>query len=187
MLLAAVSRQRRVGTGRSASLVRSRFASTALRCSVLRPVAQLAAFTAFTPLRQGATRMLRTRFALAASPALLGAPEARCAQCPHAFAVLSLVFGDTANHVGSRQAVPGGGDLWGGEKRRFAVGARSALRNHSRRACLSEANAVRVASCATHPLGEHRRAVDAKRDRPSMSRRRAAPAAMRAIRAATGK
>ena len=68
------SRQRRVGTGRGASLGRSRFASTALRYSVLRPVAQLAAFTT---LRQGATRMIRTRFALAASPAFLGAPEAR--------------------------------------------------------------------------------------------------------------
>ena len=52
----------------------------------------------------------------AASPALLGAPEARCAQYPRAFAGELLVFGGTANHRGSRQAVPGGGDLWGAEE-----------------------------------------------------------------------
>ena len=176
------SRQRRVGTGRGASLGRSRFASTALRYSVLRPVAQLAAFTAFTTLRQGATRMIRTRFALAASPAFLGAPEARRTPCPHAFAETLLAFmrASNANDLGARQGLPGGGDLWGAEEASPGGGARSALRKHSRRACLSEVNAVTVASCATRPRIEHRSGVDAKRDRPSVSPRRAAPDARRA-------
>ena len=163
------SRQRRVGTGRGASLGRSRFASTALRYSVLRPVAQLAAFPTVTPLRQGATRMIRTRFALAASPAFLGTPEARCTQCPRAFADALLVFGSFSNfnNVGSRQAVPGGGDLWGAEERSPGGGARSALRKHFRRACPNAVRVAHVVSCATGRKTEHRRAVDAKRDRTS--------------------
>ena len=121
-------------------------------------------------VRTSATKVFTNRAArAAASPALLGAPEARCAQCPRAFAGKLLVFGGTANHLGSRQAVPGGGDLWGAEeaspghkqssglfvpgerlghwpsaacKASPGGGARSALRKPSRRACLSEVNAV---------------------------------------------
>ena len=69
-----------------------------------------------------------TRFALAASPALLGAPEARCAQCPRAFADALLVFGGNTNPIGSRQAVPGGGDLWGAEEAQPARPAQGVAR-----------------------------------------------------------
>ena len=73
-----------------------------------------------------------------------------------------LVAG-TARRWPSRQAVPGGGDLWGGEERRSWVGTRSALRNLTRRVCLNAANAVSVVSYATRPKGEHRSGVGAKR------------------------
>ena len=48
----------------------------------------------------------------------------------------------------SRQAVPGGGDLWGDEERRLEGGARSALQHLTRSSCLSAAAAGRVASSA---------------------------------------
>ena len=34
--------------------------------------------------------------------------------------------------MGTRQAVPGGGAVWGGEERKAGVGARSALRHQTR-------------------------------------------------------
>ncbi|MCO5122273.1 MAG: hypothetical protein M9915_00800 [Rhizobacter sp.] len=63
----------------------------------------------------------------------------------------------------SRQAVPAGGDLWSDEDRRTGVGARSALRELTRRNCLSATNAVSEASSATRPLAENRSAVGAVR------------------------
>jgi len=65
-----------------------------------------------------------------------------------------------ATMVFSRQGVSGGGDFWGGEKRRSGVGARSAPRDLSRRACLSAAN------CAARPRFEHRSGVGAQRRPP---------------------
>ncbi len=62
-----------------------------------------------------------------------------------------------------RRAVPGSGAVCVGEKRRHAVGARSALCKLTRRGCLSAAPAGRVASSATRPLAEHRSAVGAQR------------------------
>ncbi len=61
-------------------------APTALRCSVLRPVAELAARRALTALKQPRRACQRTRCALAASPVLLVAPEARRDRPPQAFA-----------------------------------------------------------------------------------------------------
>jgi DNA-binding transcriptional LysR family regulator len=67
---------------------------------------------------------------VAASPALLGALEAHCRVSAHAFAEAMLARHRwRSHHPASRQAVPGGGDLCGGEERRFGVGAQSALRN----------------------------------------------------------
>jgi len=130
-------------------------------------------------VQTSATKVFTNRAAReAARPVLPGAPEARCAQRPRAFAG-DVVLGGGGTHTASRQAVPGGGNLWGAEEHSPGGGARSALRHLTRRACPSEVNAVRVASCATHPLGEHRRAVDAKRDRPSVSPHRVPPAATR--------
>ena len=66
----------------------------------------------------------------------------------------------------SRQAGPGGGDLWGAEEHSGRGGARSALRDHSHRTCLNEEPAGRVVSCAMRPCREHRRAVCAFSARP---------------------
>jgi hypothetical protein len=68
--------------------------------------------------------------------------------------------------VASRQAVLGGGDFWGDEKRRPGVGARSAHPQLTRRGCLNEANAVSAVSSATRPQAEHRSAVGAQRRPP---------------------
>ena len=66
----------------------------------------------------------------------------------------------------SRQAGPGGGDLWGAEEHSGRGGARSALRDHSHRTCLNEEPAGRVVSCAMGHYHEHRRAVCAFSARP---------------------
>ncbi len=133
-----------------------RFAPTALRCSVLQPAAELAS------LRQW--RRVSSRSALAraaASPVLLGAPQARRGLSGHAFAGNAVVRGEREEP--SRQAVPAGGDLWSDEDRRTGVGERSAFRELTRRHCLSAANAVSEASSATRPLAENRSAVVAQR------------------------
>jgi hypothetical protein len=65
-----------------------------------------------------------------------------------------------------RRAVPGGGDLCGGEKRRPGVGARSALRKLTRGSCPRAATAGRVASSAARPRAEHRSGVGAQRRPP---------------------
>src|SRR5450755_1022922 len=101
----------------------------------------------------------------AASPPLLGASEARPDLPERTFAQTLVVFANTA--VGaSRQAVPGGGDFCGDEKRRTGVGARSALRRLTRRVCSNAANEVSVVSYAARPQAEHRSGVGAKRRPP---------------------
>jgi hypothetical protein len=70
------------------------------------------------------------------------------------------------NCAGARRAVPGGGDFCGDEKRRPAVGARSALRRLTRRSCPNAESAANAVSSATRPRGEHRSGVGAQR-RPS--------------------
>ena len=159
----AWSRQRRVETGRSASLARSVLRPTALRCSVLRPVAELTTRTAFASFEQPRRECLRV--ALRARPQVLrfsAHQKARCGLSPRAFADALLVLAATkTKNTASRQAGPGAGDLWGAEQRSPEGGARSALRKHSRRGCSNGANAVRKVSSATHPPGEQRRAVGA--------------------------
>ena len=117
----------------------------------------------------------------AARPALLGSAQARPDRGPSAMA------SDGGGYPSSRTSVvavrdghSGAGSLWGGEKRRPMVGARSALRHLTRRACLSAAPAGRVASCATRPSGEHRSGVGRSTDRPSVSLPRNAQHALRA-------
>ena len=62
----------------------------------------------------------------------------------------------------ARQAVPGGGDFWGGEERSSEFGARSALRELTRRDCLSAESVANEASFATRPRAEHHSAVAAQ-------------------------
>ena len=88
-----------------------------------------------------------------------------------------------------RRAVPGSGAVCVGEKRRHAVGARSALCKLTRRGCLSAAPTGRVASSATRPLAEHRSAVGAQRrptqpaPLPGSARRDAQTSIFQALRA----
>jgi len=97
---------------------------------------------------------------------LLGAPEARCSLPGRAFAESLAVLGSKTKTGAARQAVPGGGDFWGGEEHSPGVGARSAHQHLTRRICLNAANAVRVVSYATRPQGAHRSEVEAKRRPP---------------------
>ena len=69
------------------------------------------------------------------------------------------------------QSVAAGGARWWrfqrrAEERRRRGGARSALRQHSHRGCLSVAPAGRAASSSVRPGGEHRRSVGAFSARP---------------------
>jgi len=78
-------------------------------------------------------------------------PMQRGVCCRHATAVLE------------RQAVPGGGDFWGDEKRRAGVGARSALRGLTRRNCLTAVSEANEGSFSARPRTEHRSGVGAQR------------------------
>ncbi len=152
------------------------FAPTSL--SVLRPRRGTHCVRVALSVQTAATRMMTSRASRwAASPGLAGrsgplalplaATEARCGLSPRAFADALLVFGSpNTKDTASRQAVAGGGDLWGAEERSPGGGARSALRQHSRRGCSNGVRAARVVSSAPHPLGEHHRAVGASSARP---------------------
>jgi hypothetical protein len=136
--------------------------ASGLACSVLQPAAELAALTAFAALRQW--RRVSSRSALAraaASPVLLGAPQARRGLPGHAFAGAFVRL--YAREEPARQVVPAGGDLWSDEDRRTGVGARSALRRLTRRNCLSAVSEANAASSATRPRSENRSAVGAVR------------------------
>lgn len=169
-LLRSCVRQRRARMPGNASLKRSPMA-TALRCSCLRPTAELASRCALRSDSCGES-VNEARKRAAASPALLGASEARCRASAHAFAELGLECPQVARHqvpchmIASRQSWLGGGDLCGGEERRFGGGARSALRHLICRSCLSVARNARAASSAARPRNEHHSAVCAKRRPP---------------------
>src|SRR5205814_7110020 len=100
-------------------------------------------------------------------PALLSAPEARPSLPARAFAEPAAVFvANTTTGSTSRQAVPGGGDFWGEEQRRAGLGARSALRQLTRRRCLSAVSEANVASWAPRARTEQRTGVGAQRRPP---------------------
>lgn len=141
------------------------------------PVAELATFAALTALRQ--PRRVRSRCALRARPPALcfSAAHSRPGAAPRSGLHAVLACHESNNAAGgSRQAVPGRGDLWGDEKRRPGVGARSALRRLPRRSCSSAVSEANAASSAARPWAEHRSAVGAA-DRPSMSPCRVPPGA----------
>ncbi len=162
-------RQMRVRMPGSASLKRSP-AATALRCSCLRPTAELASRFALRSDNCGES-VNEARKRAAASPALLGASEARCRASAHAFAAAWLACQQVARQTFAlRQALCGGRDLCGGEERRFGVGARSALRHLARRSCLSGVRKAHAASSAARPRIEHHSAVEAKRRPPQCER-----------------
>jgi len=132
------------------------------------PVAQLASFAALSALRH--VQRVRGRCALARAGHKASAPRRPAGALPPARARLcgssrGARFGNQPRWP-SRRAVPGRGDLWGGEERRTGVGARSALRRLTRRTCLSAESAANEASCAARPQAEHRSAVGAERRPP---------------------
>ncbi len=102
----------------------------------------------------------------ATSPAILGAPEALRSLSGRAFAVKRGVLLTRTTLVASRQALHGRGDLCGGEERKPSVGARSALRELTRRSCLSAVSAANEASSATRLKAEHHSAAGAQRRPP---------------------
>jgi hypothetical protein len=171
-----------------------RFASTSLRCSVSRP-RRITRLDRFAHCAQtNAPSQMTTRAAReAASPGLAGragpggpavrkaqavprtvcvpahllsAPEARCSLPERAFAHTTVVFWSKTTTGAARQAVPGGGDFCGDEERKRSVGARSALRELTRRSCLSAVSEANEASSATRLKAEHRSGVVAKRRPP---------------------
>ena len=143
-----------------------RCAPTALRCSVSWP-RRGTRYVHFVhcALTAAPSQWLMRAARAATSPALLGAPEARSSLPARAFAGAWAVRGRTDTGF-SRQAVPAGGDFWGDEERRSEVGARSALRELTRRGCSSAVSAANVASSAARPRTEHRSAVGAQRRPP---------------------
>jgi len=75
--------------------------------------------------------------------ALLGASEAHRVLPEPGFAAALVAFGANASKAPtSRQAAPGRGDFCGDEERSAGVGARSALRPHACRICLSAARSA---------------------------------------------
>ena len=101
----------------------------------------------------------------AASSPLLGAAEAHRSPQRRSRAVAELACSKLrSNTMGtSREAVPGRGDLCGGEKHRVGGGTRSVLRQHARRSCLSGGRTAHAASSAALPRHEHHSAVGAQR------------------------
>ena len=168
-----------------------RCAVTSLRCSVLRPRRQthcvrfaLSAQTMATSqtTKRAARAAMKPGLAGRAGPSgpavrkaqtvprtvcvpahLLGAPEGAPQPARKRLCCGVVCVRRNTNIGSARQAVPGGGSLWGAEERSLVVGARSVLRKHTRRRCLNGANAVSAVSSATRPRGEHRRGVGAKR------------------------
>ena len=79
----------------------------------------------------------------------------------------------------SRQRGPGGGAFGGGETRSGRVGARSALRKHTRRRCLSGVLSEHEACSTAQPGREHRSGVGLTADRPRRPHPQAPAAARR--------
>ena len=183
-----------------------------LRCSVLRAVAELAAFASLSTLEQ--LRRVSSRSALRAlpaSPALLGAAEALRPPPARLFAIQRHLFAKEADAQASSLCVgrtracgarreagsmpasrlpstqrtgvcrkDGGGcpaaRLCGAEERSPSVGARSALRELTRRGCSSVESEANVASSAARPKGEHRRGRGPQGHARAAVKRRRAPA-----------
>ena len=97
---------------------------------------------------------------------MLGASQSRPSPSGPAFAEAVVVSAARRDVAASRQALPAEGEVWGGEKRRLGVGVRSALRDLTRRDCLSAVNEVNEASFATRPRAEHHSEVGAQRRPP---------------------
>ncbi len=167
-----------------ASLQRSHCVSTSLRCALSRLHRGTRCVRFALYARTTAMRVLTKRAARAAVKAvLLGAAEARRSPPGRTFAEGWFVVGAKktrcpylsgdvpGRHAGpktnsphSRESVPGGGDLCGGEEHRAGVGARSALRQHSHCGCPNgESVANKVSSAVPTPARAPQRSRHAVR------------------------
>ena len=168
-----------------------RFATTALRCSGPGPSGITRCVrSAHCAQTDAASQFLMRASAPALGPPLLSATEARHRRPSRAFATPLVVRewfslrcrvkhpraaqpvlsrGEAGLSRGApqllagRRAVPGSGAVCVGEKRRHAVGARSAHQELTRCDCLSAESAANAASFATRPRAEHRSGVGAQR------------------------
>jgi hypothetical protein len=94
---------------------------------------------------------------------ICAAPAARPRLCQHHCGVRIVEQPERL----ARRAVPGGGDFWGAEHRSSALGARTrALRDLTRRDCLSATTGGSEASFAARARCEKRRGVGAQRRPP---------------------
>ena len=117
---------------------------------------------------------------------LLGVSQARRGLPGPGFAPTRVACDENKPSLASRQAAPVRGDLCGDEERRPGVGACSALRELTRRDCLSAVNEVNAASFATRPPALSTAVQSARSgDRHTMSPWRVPPGAMRGT-ASTG-
>ena len=96
------------------------------------------------------------------------APQSRCADQPaRAFAAPLVVFASNRITLGSRQVVPGGGELVATRSAGLrSARAQRALPPLTCRICLSAVSAANVASYAARPQTEHRSGVGAQRRPP---------------------
>ena len=108
-----------------------------------------------------------TKRAARATPraALVGAPEIAADGHRLPRAGLVCVFTEYQRQDCKGGWALGAARLCSAEKRRACGRARSALRNHSRRACLNAVHVAHVVSCATGRKTEHRRKVGRSTDR----------------------
>ena len=173
------SRRGKAGSGQAAALRWSgrRCAPTALRCSVSWPVAKLTALTSFAPFKQTATSQFTKRAARAAtSPALLGAPQARCGLPEPRSADTAEVFAANTNTRGLRGKGCPLGAIWVATSSAGPGSARASAHQHlTRRGCLNAANEVSAVSSAARPRTEQRSAVGAQRRPPPHERPAGSP------------
>ena len=167
-------RRAKAGSGQAAALRWSgrRCAPTALRCSVSWPVAKLTALTSFAAFKQTATSQTTKRAARAAtSPALLGAPEARCDLPGPRFADTAEVFAANTSTRGLRGKGCPLGAISVATSSAGPGSARASAHQHlTRRGCLNAANEVSAVSSAARPRTEQRSAVGAQRRPPPHER-----------------
>ena len=176
LLPATAQARRRAGCGRGSDGLPS-LREGALRCSASWPVAELTSLAALSAFKQAATSMFTRRAARAArNPALLGgadSPRPRPARCLAGHWVGLRSRPATAASRPEGGAAPG--RLCAAEKRRACGRARSALRDLTRRRCLSVESAANAASSATGPQGRASQGTrSAAKGQHSESRRRTA-------------
>jgi len=168
----AVGRVAGTGAAKSPPARRQRFGAAAaaahrLPCGARPCCPSHNSLRSLRSLRSNRVRQVRSRGALARAGHKTSAPRRPAGALPPARARHCRYSDDRRceRQCGwpSRQAVPGRGDLWGGEEHRAGVGARSALRGLTRRTCPSAVSAANVASRAARPQAEHRSGVGAER------------------------